>query len=138
VILALLFFLSAFLACSFLVLVIYFIQETVHIIHQGPKPQKMELLWAGIAITIFLLFAFASLLFTIFSCFHIVKGRVKILPMPTSVYEEQPWLSCNCHDHGLQQPARIKVWLNVYFAKTLYKQLFALYICNLASVVTKI
>jgi hypothetical protein len=30
---------------------------------------------------------------------------------------------------------RIKVWLNVYFAKTLYKQLFALYICNFAFVV---
>jgi hypothetical protein len=88
VILALLFFLSAFLACSFLILVIYFIQETVDIIHQGPKPQ--ELLWAGIAIATFLLFAFASLLFTIFSCFHIFKGRVKISPTLNSVYEEQP------------------------------------------------
>jgi Na+-driven multidrug efflux pump len=89
VMLALLFFLSAFLACSFLVLVIYFTQEMVDIIHQGPKPQ--ELLWAGIAIAIFVLFALASLLFTIFSCFHIVQGRVKISPAPpTSVHEEQP------------------------------------------------
>lgn len=88
VILALLFFLSVFLACSFLVLVIYFIQEMVDIINQGPKPQ--EVLWAGIAIAIFLLFALASLLFTIFSCFHIVKGRAKISPAPTSVHGEQP------------------------------------------------
>lgn len=87
-ILALLLFFSALLACFCFILVIRFIMELVAITNRASNEQQ-EVLWAGFGIALFIVLAFAFVVFAIFSgcgMLHIIiNGCTKIAPAPTSV-----------------------------------------------------
>ncbi|KAK7295669.1 hypothetical protein RJT34_18580 [Clitoria ternatea] len=89
-ILALSLFFSAIMVCFCFILVIHFIMELASVMNRARKHQ--EVLWAGFGIALFIIFAFAFVVFAIFSgcgILYIINSSTKIAPAPTPVEPEQ-------------------------------------------------
>ncbi|KAK7340835.1 hypothetical protein VNO77_21549 [Canavalia gladiata] len=85
-ILALSLFFSALMICFCFILVIHFIKELGTVMNKAQKHQ--EVLWAGFSIALFIIFAFAFIVFAVFSgcgMFYIINSSTKIAPAPISV-----------------------------------------------------
>lgn len=87
-ILALSLFFSALMVCFCFVLVIHFIMEMASVTDGARRHH--EVLWAGFGIALFMIFAFAFVVFAIFSgcgVLYIIQSSIKVVPAPATPIE---------------------------------------------------
>lgn len=83
-ILALSLFFSVVMVCFCFILVIHFVLEFAEVTDK-PTRKNQDVLWAGFGISLFVIFAFAFVVFAVFSgcgMIYIIQSSTKIAPAP--------------------------------------------------------
>lgn len=83
-ILALSLFFSVVMVCFCFILVIHFVLEFAKVTDK-PTRKNQDVLWAGFGISLFVIFAFAFVVFAVFSgcgMIYIIQSSTKIAPAP--------------------------------------------------------
>lgn len=84
-ILALSLFFSAVMVCFCFILVIHFVMELAAETNRSSARKHQEVLWAGFGVALFVIFAFAFVVFAVFSgcgMLYIIQSSTKIAPAP--------------------------------------------------------
>jgi hypothetical protein len=85
VILALSLFFSVVMVCFCCILVIHFVTEFAEVSKRQSTRKNQDVLWAGFGISLFVIFAFAFIVFAVFSScgmLYIIQCSTKIAPAP--------------------------------------------------------